>query len=306
MSFSLQVKRELCGLPIEKDCCIRAECYGMLLGSRTFHKHGIVLKSEHEEIARRCAVLLKEGFGIACRVTSPTRTSGFFTIRLTESFDCLTVFNAFGYTGDEPFFRINRGNFEEDCCVVAFLRGLFLSCGSISHPEKSYHLEFSVGKYHLAQDLFALIGEYLTRPKLTTRRSGYVVYIKESEQIEDILTYMQAVNSTLELMQIKVVKDLRNKVNRVTNCETANLSKSLEAGRRHLQAIKTIETLADLDLLSDELKQVAILRRDNPEASLSELGRMLDDPLSRSGVNHRLTKIVEIAAKLRAEKEKQE
>jgi DNA-binding protein WhiA len=109
----------------------------------------------------------------------------------------------------------------------------------------------------------------------------------------------------MELMQVKIIKDLRNKVNRATNCETANLSKSLEAGRRHLDAIHTIETLASLDILSPELKEIALLRRDNPEASLSELGQMLSEPLSRSGANHRLSKITEIAAKVKAEKEQQ-
>ncbi len=302
MSFSQNVKKELCGIQWEKSCCAKAECYGMLLGTRTFHKKEIVFKSEQEEIARRFCKLLKDVCGIAVRPTVPARAGGFYTVRLVESFDCLTVLTAFGYTGDEPFLRINRGNFEEDCCISAFLRGLFLSCGSITDPNKEYHFEFSVGKFHLAQDVAGLVGEYLNRPKLTTRKSAYVVYIKESEQIEDILTFMQAVNGSLSLMQVKIVKELRNKVNRATNCETANLSKSLEAGRRHLQAIETIEKVASLDILSTELKEVAILRRDNPEASLSELGQMLSEPLSRSGVNHRLTKIVEIATKVKEEK----
>ena len=302
MSFSQEIKKELCGVDMPKPCCAKAECYGLLLGSRKFSKQEIVLKSEQEEIARRFCRLLKEVCGINVRPLAPARSGGFYTVRLKESFDCLTVLTAFGYTGDEPFLRINRGNFEEDCCISAFLRGLFLSCGSITDPQKEYHLEFSVGKFHLAQDVSVLVGEYLTRPKLTTRKSGYVVYAKESEQIEDLLTFMQAVSGSLTLMQVKVVKHLRNKINRKTNCETANLTKSLEAGRRHLQAIANIEKVASLDILSQELREVAVLRRDNPEASLSELGQMLTEPLSRSGVNHRLTKIVEIAAKVKEEK----
>ena len=303
MSFSYCVKKELCGVELVKECCQKAELYGMALGSSRFSKQEIVFKSEQEEIARRFCGLLKAVCGISCRPAAPARTGGFYTVRLKESFDCLTLLTAFGYTGDEPFLRINRGNFEEDCCVSAFLRGLFLSCGSITDPNKGYHLEFAVGKYHLGQDLLTLMGEYLTRPKLTTRKSGYLVYMKESEQIEDVLTFMQATTSSMELMEVKIVKELRNKVNRATNCETANLTKSLEAGRRHLQAVETIEQLASLDSLPAELKEVALLRRDNPEASLSELGQMLEEPLSRSGVNHRLSKIVEFAAKIKAEKE---
>ncbi|MBR4868542.1 MAG: DNA-binding protein WhiA [Clostridia bacterium] len=303
MSFSHRIKKEMCMVPMEQDCCAKAECYGMLLGSRTFQKKEIAFKSEHEEIARRFSGLLKQVCGISCRPSAPARAGGFYIVRLTESFDCLTVLTAFGYTGDEPFLRINRGNFDNDCCVAAFLRGLFLSCGSMTDPNKAYHFEYSVGKFHLAQDVVALMGEYLTRPKITTRKSGYVVYVKESEQIEDILTYMQATSSSLEVMEVKIVKELRNKVNRATNCETANLTKSLEAGRRHLQAIETLEQFASLDALSPELKEVAVLRRDHPEASLSELGEMLSEPLSRSGVNHRLTKILEIAARVKTEKQ---
>lgn len=304
MSFSADVKGELCQVSMDRACCRKAECYGFLLGSRSFSRREVVLQSESEEIARRFCRLLKEVCGIAVRPSVPVRAGGFYTVRLKESPDCLTVLTAFGYTGEEPFLRINRGNFEEDCCVSAFLRGLFLACGSVTDPHRDYHFEMALGKYyHLARDLTALMGEYLARPKVTTRKSGYVVYYKESERIEDVLTYMQAAGSSLSLMQVKIVKDLRNKVNRATNCETANLTKSLEAGRRHLQAIADIERLASLDILSPELREIALLRRDNPEASLSELGAMLTQPLSRSGANHRLSKIVDIAAKVRAEKE---
>lgn len=304
MSFAYDVKRELCQVTSEKDCCPKAECYGMLLGCRSFSKNEVVLQSEHEEIARRFCGLLKEVCGISVRPVSPAKAGGFYTVRLTKPADCLTVLGAFGYSGEEPFVRINRWNFEEDCCVASFLRGVFLSCGSVTDPNGGYHFELSVGKFHLAQDLASLIGEHLTRPKVTTRKSGYVVYYKESERIEDILTLMEATVSSMEMMQVKIMKELRNKINRATNCETANLSKSLEAGRRHLEAIATIEQLASLDALSPELKAVAVLRRDNPEASLSELGQMLPQPLSRSGVNHRLSKIVEIAGKVKQEKGK--
>lgn len=306
MSFSYHVKRELCGLPLDKPCCCKAECYGMLLGSRNFSKQEIVLKSEYEEIARRYCRLLKEVCGISLRPVLPARAGGFYTVKIARQDQRLMVLAAFGYTGEEPFLRINRGNFEDDCCAAAFLRGLFLTCGSITDPTKDYHAELSVGRYHIATDLAAFMDEYLTRPKVTTRKSGYVVYLKESERIEDFLTLMQATNSSLELMQVKIVKDLRNKVNRATNCETANLTKSLEAGRRQLEAITFLEQTASLDMLSPELKEIAMLRRDNPEASLSELGQMLSEPLSRSGANHRLAKIVEIAAKVKAEKGKNE
>jgi DNA-binding transcriptional regulator WhiA len=131
MSFSSQVKKEMWATFPEKECCQKAECYGMLLGSRRFSLREVVLKSEYEDIARRFCRLLKEVCGISARLNPPARSGGFYSVRLTAPFDCLTVLTAFGYSGDEPFLRINRGNFEEDCCVSAFLRGIFLSCGSI-------------------------------------------------------------------------------------------------------------------------------------------------------------------------------
>ncbi len=304
MSFSYDVKRELCGLWPEKSCCRQAELYGMLLGDPSVDREPLQFKSKYEEIARRFCRLLSEVCGCSARLTAPARAGGLFSVRLSRPKDRTRVLAVFGHTGEEPFLRINRANFEDDCCVGAFLRGLFLSCGSVTDPHVEHHLEYAVGKLHLARDLSALLAEYRTRPKLTTRRGASVVYYKESEAVEDALTMMQAVRSSLALMDVKIEKDLRNKVNRATNCETANLTKSLEAGRRQLEAIALLERYGQLPLLPDQLRRVAELRRDNPEASLSELGQMLPEPLSRSGVNHRLNKVLAWAERVAKEKER--
>ena len=129
MSFAYDVKKELCKVVEESPCCFLAECYGFALGCRTFSKSEIVLQSEHEEVARRFCWLLRQVCGITVRPVAPAHSGGFYTVRLTQGFDCLTLLCAFGYSGDEPFLRINRGNFENDCCVGAFLRGIFCACG---------------------------------------------------------------------------------------------------------------------------------------------------------------------------------
>ncbi len=303
MSFAGEVKKELCGVWAENACCRKAECYGLLLGGYQASAVGVVLKTESEAVARRFCKLLEEVCGVLVAPAAP-KGGGLFRVRVADPAACRAVLERFGHTGDEPFLRVNRANFEEDACPAAFLRGFFLACGSVTDPQRAYHLEFAAGKYHLAFDVALLLAEALSRPKLTQRGGGYVVYYKESESIEDALTYMQATRSSLALMEVKMMKQLRNRVNRATNCETANLSKSLEAGRRQLQAIERLEQTAGLSALPTELQEVARLRRENPEASLSELGQMLAEPLSRSGVNHRLARVVAIAEAVVTEKQK--
>ncbi|MEE0443496.1 MAG: DNA-binding protein WhiA, partial [Acutalibacteraceae bacterium] len=195
--------------------------------------------------------------------------------------------------------RINRGVFEDDECYGSFLRGVFLSCGSIANPDKNYHLEFVIPFHNLSLDLLKILTDFGLKAKLILRKYSYVVYLKDSESIEDLLTLMGAVNSSLELMGIKIQKDVRNKINRQMNFESANMSRSIEAGLAQVEAIEIIEKKQGLDSLSDELKEVAILRRENPDMSLKQLGENLTVPISRSGVNHRLMKIMEIADKYR-------
>ena len=187
--------------------------------------------------------------------------------------------------------------------MAAFLRGAFLSAGTLTNPEKDYHLEFLVSHRRLAQDLAALLAEVGLPAKSTQRRGCMVVYYKESEHIEDLLTMMQATLSSLELMNVKIYKDLRNRVNRVTNCETANLSKTVEAVHRQLWAIDLIDRTSGLQNLPEGLQEIALMRREHEEMSLSELGQELKRPLSRSGVNHRLQKLIHIAQEIEKSRE---
>ena len=174
-----------------------------------------------------------------------------------------------------------------------------MCCGSVTDPNSDYHLEFAVNRLHIANDLQTLLDEYLIRPNVTRRNAGYLVYYKGCRKIEDLLTLMQATNCSMSMMEVEIMKGVRNRVNRATNCETANLSKSLEAGQKQTDAIQHIRQTVGLSALPPELYEIAVLRRDNPEASLSELGKMLSEPLSRSGANHRLQKIVKFASQIK-------
>jgi DNA-binding protein WhiA len=199
----------------------------------------------------------------------------------------------------EPSLRINRANIENEEDVPYFLRGAYLVCGSLTDPNKEYHMEFGVSYMNLSRDLSTLIGEVLSQPKSTVRRGAYIVYYKESENIEDMITYIGAVLSSLEMMNIKIEKDIKNRVNRRMNCDNANMDKTLNASMQQVEDINYIFEHKDESFLADELLQVAKLRLENPEMSLRELCESVNPPLSRSGVNHRLKKIGEIANALR-------
>ena len=172
---------------------------------------------------------------------------------------------------------------------------MFLSCGSVSSPEKNYHLEFVIPFLKLSNDLFSFLVELGASPKHVVRKGYHVIYFKDSAQIEDLLTMMGATNSTLQLINVKIDKDMRNHVNRRVNFETANIDRSVVAGSRQIEAIRKIQKKKGLDSLSDGLREIAQLRLENPEASLQELEALVDGSLSRSGINHRLKRLVQIA-----------
>ena len=180
--------------------------------------------------------------------------------------------------------------------------GRFCRRAALRVPKSEHHLEFKVGYKRLANDLVTFIGDYLTPPKITTRKSSYVVYYKDSAAIEDIIAFMGGQLSAMDFMQAKTLKEMRNNVNRTTNCITANISKTLSAVSRQKKAIEIIENAGGLELLPPSLYEVAVLRKQNEDASLSELCEMLEEKLSRSGLNHRLEKIIQIAGDIEAKK----
>lgn len=299
MSFSSDVKQELCQELPDKSCCRAALCYGLLEFGHAFSAAQISLQTEHAGVAALYSALTAEVCGIApLSMRTQERRSGFFIVQAGDAQDRDKIRARFGHEPAELSVRLNRANLECDGCAAALLRGAFLACGAISNPETGYHLEFSVPYYNLGRDLLALLGEMGVHARQICRGGSQVLYLKESEQIEDCLTLMGAVNASLALMNVKIVKDIRNNANRVTNCESANIDKTVAAAAVHVEAVRKIEARGGLQLLPEDLRELAALRAENPDFSLRELGEALTPPLSRSGVNHRLRRIVEFANKL--------
>jgi len=215
------------------------------------------------------------------------------------------VLEAFGYSGKELNRRLNRANLEFDCCNAALLRGAFLACGTITDPEKDYHIEFILSYKVLCDDLMKLMTEMDLAPKCVMRGGSHVIYFKESESVEDLLTLMGATESSLEVMGTKMYKDMRNKVNRRMNFENANSTRAFDAAYRDIEAIRYIEEKRGIQWLPQELRELARLRLENPDYTLSELASELSVPISKSGVNHRMKRILEAAEDLKSEEEKE-
>lgn len=292
MSFSADVKNELCKIR-PTGCCKNAECYGILLFSRAFSKQAISLITEHEEVAFRFSQMLRLLCGVSVKFQAQGSIRDFYSVSVEDEKDRLRVLEYFGHLADETSLKINKNILKDNCCVGAFIRGAFLAAGSITNPQKDYHAELLTNHQSLANDMIELLSDRGFSPRITKRGSALVIYFKESNNIEDLLTTMNATGHTLELMNIKIYKNVRNKINRLTNCETANIAKTVNAAIKQQEAIRILEDSGKLQQLSKELREAAELRKNNPDMSLSELSKLCG--LTRSGLNHRLSKLVKLA-----------
>lgn len=297
MSFSSDVKNELAALANEAACCDAAQLYGMAEFGRSFSLKTIALQTENEAAARRYTALMQAVCGVTAVHTAPSADKPGMHAVTVPSEDCARVFDRFGH-GKAVSLRINRAVLECEQCAPAFVRGAFLVCGAITNPQVDYHLEFSAPYLNLARDLATLLAELGLHPRMVQRKGNYVVYFKESEQIEDCLTLMGAMTASLELMNIKIVKNIRNNVNRKANCENANIDKTVAAALVQADAVRKIERCIGIESLPEDLQELCRLRLENPDYSLRALGESLTPPISRSGVNHRFQRILEIAEDL--------
>ena len=297
MSFSNDVRNELCSVINDKDkkfACL----YGMLLFSKTLSPEKICFQTESSVSAERFARLFRSVFKYEPECTERERRSGCL-LRCYEISDRIVI--------DEVYkrYHLSAGARTIDYDIVStgslgvFTAGVFLAGGSVNDPAKEYHLEFVSPEEELAKELLALLAEIDIRAGITVRRSQYVVYIKESESIEDVLTFMGAQQCTLDLINVKIYKDMRNKVNRIANCDNANIDKVVAAASRQADDIELIARTIGLDQLPEELKEVAELRLENSDMSLKDIGESLSEPISRSGVNHRFRKLARIAEEIR-------
>lgn len=296
MSFSSEVKDEL--LVSEGSAAAeRAMGYGMLLFGRNFSKSEISLLTEHSATAEKyCSVI--SSFG--CEAPEIITTDGGkFKISVTDRDSIKRIFSGLDVIGGSMLRRVNIGLLENTETCAAFIRGAFLSCGTVTDPEKEYHLEFTAPTLSLAKDIitvFSNVGEEISiNPKITDRNGAHIVYLKKSEEIEDTLALMGASEKSLAVMGVKVLKDVRNTVNRRLNFESANMARTAQASAKQYEAIVKIRDAGMFDSLSDELKEIALLRLQQRELSSAEMCGMLSKPLSLSGVSHRLSKLVKIA-----------
>lgn len=302
MSFSSNTKKELCKEPYADLAAIKAESYGLLLFAKKFKYNNIVLSTENPFVANRFTELLTMCWQVIVEkksvLTGKRGGTHLFTLTVPYVNDCKRIFDDLGHVKDELSLRINRANLEDESCINAFLRGCFLCCGSVINPAKDYHLEFSVPFKNLCNDLAKIISEVTElsqTPKIAARKGTYIVYLKDSEQIADLLAFMGAPIASMDIMQEKILKEIRNSANRKANSEVANIKKTVSAAMVQIQAIEKIKSTKGLEALPDDLKELAVIRLENPDLSLRMLGQQLVPPISRSGVNHRIKRILEFA-----------
>ncbi len=295
MSFSSDVKDELCRTPVSRICCARAELYGILLYCNTFTTREIRVITESESFAQRLPKLMSRAFGLTFdRLPSPAEQK--FIFQIMDSRKLERIIDAFGFDPRQnPVLHINFGLLEESCCRSAFLRGVFLSGGSLTDPSKRYHLEMSTSHGQASRELQALLTDMGRSPRQVARGGYQVTYFKNSDQIEDLLTVMGAPLAAMEIMNTRAEKELRNGVNRRVNCEAANLDKAVDAAQEQLEAIRRLYELDRVEGLPDKLKETIILRETYPELTLSQLAEEFDPPVTKSCLNHRLRKLVELS-----------
>ena len=295
MSFSSDVKSELCEISLEPLCCVQAEIYGVLLYGNTFSTHEVRLITENEAFARRIPMLLERAFGLAFD-RLPGEGERKFVFQLNDREKIGKIIDAFGFDSRQsPVLHINFGLLEEDHCRAAFLRGAFLAGGSVTEPEKRYHLELVTSHVQASREMLALLTDMGRQPGQAVRGGGQVIYFKSGEQIGELLTLMGAPKSAAALMEARAKKRLRNGVNRQVNCEAANLDKAVNAAQEQLEAIRRLYALDRVEGLPAQLKETIILREIYPELTLSQLAEEFEPPITKSCLNHRLRKLVELS-----------
>lgn len=308
MSFASDIKKELS--TIESDtCCSVAELVALIrmngVLSTSKHQMTLDIQTENAAIARRIYKLIRlmytHHIELLVRKKMTLRKNNVYIVRLVE--DVEDILQQLGIITKDKTLAYGRSEsfLEKLCCKKAYLRGAFLAGGSINNPEtSSYHLEiFNYVEQH-NDFLCNLLNEFQLKARVLKRRNGYIAYIKEAEKITEFLIIIGAHNALFKFEDVRIVRDMRNSVNRLVNCETANLNKTIGAAFRHIENIKYIDETIGLDALPERLQEIAHVRLKHQEATLKELGELISNgPISKSGVNHRLKRIAKIAEKIK-------
>ena len=295
--FSSAAKAEVCKYLPSKRCCALAECFGILLYCNSFQSDGIRIITESREFAYILPKLFKKAFDLQFDSYPSLAAPGKLVFQIWDRDKIERIMGDFGFSAEDTLaLHVNYPMVEEECCKAAFLRGAFLAGGSVTDPEKGYHMEFSTTHQSVARETNLLIREAMAfSPKMATRGGGQVLYLKQSEQISDLLTYLGASVAAMGIMETRLEKELNNKVNRRCNCDDANTSKVVEAAQEQLSAIRILKEAGLMDKLPEKMKQAAVARDSNPSASLSELAAMMEPPITKPAMNSRMKKLVQLA-----------
>jgi len=319
MSFSSKTKNELSRIQLEEKCCLLAELAALIRMSGSIQMSGLgkvnlKVSTENAAIARRIFTLLKTLYNVNTEVmvrkNKQLKKNNNYLIVVNYRNNAekilldVGILRVDGNNNYKIDYRIPKEITKNRCCKRAYIRGAFLGGGSISNPERTYHLEFVTHNQEHSEDLCELINSFDLNAKIVLRKENYVVYLKEGEQIVDILNIIGAHSALLKLEDIRILKEVRNNINRIVNCETANLSKTINASLRQIKNIEYIDEVMGINNLPENLVDIARLRLTHRDASLKELGMMLVPKVGKSGVNHRLRKLEGIAEELRKRRKK--
>lgn len=290
MSFTASIKDKLIDANTECEFCNTAKLAGLMRFAANFGNGKARLSTENAAVADFAAELVKKCLGAEFGITYNEQSKLYKSIADSNVEEMLCAELAADEKAESlmPF----------SCCRRSFLSGAFLGGGSVNNPQKSYHLEFDTKREDYAKDVLSALLEEGINAKMTQRKSRYVVYVKDSDSVAAVLGLIGAGYAALELYNVSVEKEIRNEVNRRVNCENANLNKQSIAASRQLHAISKIEKKVGLGTLSDALREMAEVRREYPDISIQELGEKLAAPIGKSGVNHRLNRLIEIAENL--------
>jgi cell division protein WhiA len=308
MSFASETKKELTNLEV-KPCCIQAELSALIRmnGSLSFSNRKLVvdIQTENAAIARRIYTLLKKSYQVQVellvRKKMRLKKNNVYIVRLSHRAKEILEDTKIIGDGFTIIHDISKDLVKKKCCKRSYLRGAFLAGGSVNNPEtSSYHLEiFSLYKEH-NDSLCELMNTFGLNSKTLERKKGFITYLKEAEKISEFLNIIGGHSALLRFEDVRIVRDMRNSVNRLVNCETANLNKTIGASIRQVENIRYIDQTVGLHILPDKLREIAELRINFTDVTLKELGEMVSGgAISKSGINHRLRKIDEIAEKLR-------
>lgn len=304
MSFASKVKNELLKIENKSLCCDKAELCGIICfgGSVNYEdgRHILKITSENAATVRKCFELIKKIYAVSGGVDTGKSKMGrgrfSYSVSILNDEDVVKILSGLAlFRNGVINFEIDKSIIENPCCLKAFIRGAFLGGGSLCAPEKAYHIEFVTHHMRLASDFAELFSAFSLYPKTVLRKSNYMIYFKGGDETGDVLNLIGAHKSLMEFMNVRILKEMRNNVNRKLNCESANLDKTLDASFLQVEAILKLKETNKFESLTPALRELAELRIANKEASLTELGNMMTPPLTKSGVNHRLKRIMEAA-----------